>query len=63
MVHLSLTNFQRLKILWNEEIAFESILWALVLIVSLFVALFFMNTLRLRITLRKRLFEERKTNG
>ncbi|MEK5232539.1 DUF2334 domain-containing protein [Lysinibacillus sp. FSL K6-0232] len=62
MVHLSLTNFQRLKILWNER-PFESILWALVLIVSLFVALFFMNTLRLRITLRKRLFEERKTNG
>ncbi|WP_341299759.1 DUF2334 domain-containing protein [Lysinibacillus sp. FSL H8-0500] len=61
-VHLSFTNFQRLKILFDER-PFEVMLWALVLIVSLFVTLFFINTLRLRITLRKRLFEERKSNG
>lgn len=61
-IQLSFTKIERLKILFDER-PFELILWALVLIVSLFVTLFFISTLRLRITLRKRLFEERKTNG
>ncbi|WP_281216151.1 DUF2334 domain-containing protein [Lysinibacillus capsici] len=61
-IQLAFTKIERLKILFDER-PFELILWALVLIVSLFVTLFFISTLRLRITLRKRLFEERKTNG
>lgn len=42
---------------------FEFSLWVLFGIVLLFVAVFFLNVLRLRITLKKRLFEERKPNG
>ncbi len=61
-IHLSFSKLERLKISFDER-PFELILWALVFIVSLFVTLFFISTLRLRITLRKRLFEERKTNG
>ncbi|WP_155591599.1 DUF2334 domain-containing protein [Lysinibacillus cavernae] len=61
-IHLSFSKIERLKILFDER-PFELILWVLVLIVSMFVTLFFISTLRLRITLRKRLFEERKTNG
>ncbi|GLC88608.1 DUF2334 domain-containing protein [Lysinibacillus piscis] len=53
---------ERLKMRFQES-PFEVMLWGLVLTVALFVALFFVNTFRLRITLRKRLFEERKTNG
>lgn len=61
-VDLSFSKTERLKILFDER-PFELILWILVFVVSLFVTLFFISTLRLRITLRKRLFEERKTNG
>lgn len=61
-IQLAFTKIERLKILFEER-PVELILWALILIVSLFVTLFFISTLRLRITLRKRLFEERKTNG
>jgi len=61
-IDLSFSKIERLKILFDER-PFELILWVLVFIVSLFVTLFFISTLRLRITLRKRLFEERKTNG
>lgn len=61
-IDLSFSKSERLKILFDER-PFELILWILVFVVSLFVTLFFISTLRLRITLRKRLFEERKTNG
>ena len=61
-VQLSFTNIERLKMRFDER-PFEMVLWLLVIIVSLFVTVFFMNTLRLRVTLRKRLFEERKHNG
>lgn len=61
-IQLSFTNLDRLKKMFDER-PFEVVLWLLVIIVSLFVIVFFMNTLRLRITLRKRLFEERKSNG
>ncbi|MFJ7668358.1 hypothetical protein ACIQXI_14760 [Lysinibacillus sp. NPDC097195] len=61
-VQLAFTNIDRLKMRFDER-PFEMVLWLLVIIVSLFVTVFFMNTLRLRVTLRKRLFEERKHNG
>ncbi|KOS64451.1 MULTISPECIES: hypothetical protein [Lysinibacillus] len=61
-IKLSFSNTDRLKILFEER-PFELVLWMIVLTVSMFVMLFFINTFRLRITLRKRLFEERKTNG
>lgn len=61
-IQLSFTKLDRLKKMFDER-PFEVVLWLLVIIVSLFVIVFFMNTLRLRITLRKRLFEERKSNG
>ncbi len=61
-IDLSFSKKERLKISFDER-PFELILWILVFVVSLFVTLFFISTLRLRITLRKRLFEERKTNG
>lgn len=61
-IDLTFSKTERLKIVFDER-PFELILWVLVLIVSLFVTLFFISTLRLRITLRKRLFEERKTTG
>ena len=52
----------RLHIMFERH-PFELGLWILIIIVSLFVLLFFINTLRLRIVLRKRLFEERKSHG
>ncbi|MFZ4200546.1 hypothetical protein [Lysinibacillus sp. NPDC056220] len=61
-IDLTFSKTERLNIVFDER-PFELILWVLVLIVSLFVTLFFISTLRLRITLRKRLFEERKTTG
>lgn len=61
-IDLTFSKTELLKIVFDER-PFELILWVLVLIVSLFVTLFFISTLRLRITLRKRLFEERKTTG
>ncbi|MEG0448742.1 MAG: DUF2334 domain-containing protein [Lysinibacillus sp.] len=61
-VQLSFTYVDRLKKMFDER-PFELILWVLVIIVSIFVTIFFMNTLRLRVTLRKRLFEERRSNG
>lgn len=42
---------------------FEFSLWVLFWIVFLFVLIFFLNVIRLRFTLKKRLFEERKPNG
>ena len=51
-----------IKYKW-ETSPFEFSLWVLFGIVLLFVALFFLNVLRLRFTLKKRLFEERKPNG
>lgn len=42
---------------------FEFALWILFIIVLAFVTLFFINVIRLRVTLKKRLFEERKPNG
>lgn len=61
-VQLSFTYLDRLKKMFDEQ-PFELVLWLLVITVSIFVTVFFMNTLRLRVTLRKRLFEERKHNG
>ncbi|MEC1178693.1 DUF2334 domain-containing protein [Metasolibacillus meyeri] len=59
---LSFSIFERLSLFFDNN-PFEFGLWILVITVGLFVAIFFINTLRLRITLRKRLFEERKYNG
>lgn len=42
---------------------FEFALWILFIIVLAFVTVFFINVIRLRVTLKKRLFEERKPNG
>lgn len=42
---------------------FEFALWILFGIVLAFVTVFFTNVIRLRVTLKKRLFEERKPNG
>lgn len=61
-VQLSFSIFERLRMYFDHS-PFEFGLWILVITVVLFVLLFFMNTLRLRMTLRKRLFEERKNNG
>lgn len=61
-VTLSFTVIERLKMLFDNR-PFEFGLWVLVIVVALFVSVFFINTLRLRVTLRKRLFEERRQNG
>lgn len=54
--------FYRLKNKLQNE-PFEFMLWGLFVVVLLFVIVFFINVLRLRVTLKKRLFEERKPNG
>ncbi|WP_146550948.1 DUF2334 domain-containing protein [Rummeliibacillus suwonensis] len=41
----------------------EMILWILAIVVLLFIIIFFVNVLRLRMVLKKRLFEERRSNG
>lgn len=41
----------------------EFILWGMALFVALFIILFFINTLRLRVNLKKNLFNERKHHG
>lgn len=52
----------QLKMLYKNNL-FEFVLWILFGLVLLFVILFFLNVIRLRISLKKRLFEERKPNG
>jgi len=52
----------QLKMIYKNNL-FEFILWILFGLVLLFVLLFFFNVIRLRMSLKKRLFEERKPNG
>ncbi|GEK30018.1 hypothetical protein KZO01_03270 [Kurthia zopfii] len=52
----------QLKMLYKNNL-FEFVLWILFGLVLLFVLLFFLNIIRLRMSLKKRLFEERKPNG
>ncbi|GEL04528.1 DUF2334 domain-containing protein [Rummeliibacillus stabekisii] len=61
-VKKSFTIKDRLQMYFQER-PFEVILWAILVVVTVFVGIFFINTLRLRITLRKRLFEERNEHG
>lgn len=47
----------------NQSSMFEKVLWIVTILVGVFVVLFFSFVIRLRLQLKKRLFEERKHHG